>query len=66
MNELLLFHSELAAFNKVRKQLFNPVKVKNIRRDKLFVYIEFELLSPTQAFVLGQMFQSLKDKSCAA
>ena len=66
MNELLLFHSELAAFNKVRKQLLNPVKVKNIRRDKLFVYIEFELISPTQAFILGQLFQTLKDKSCAA
>lgn len=60
MNELLLFHNELGTFNKVRKQLFNPIKVKNIRRDKLFVYIEFELLSPTQAFVLGQMFQSCK------
>jgi hypothetical protein len=65
MNELLLFHNELAAFNKVRKQLFNPIKVKNIRRDKLFVYIEFELLSPTQAFVLGCLFQDLKNKSCA-
>jgi hypothetical protein len=57
MNELLLFHKELSAFNKARKQLFNPLKVKNIRRDKQFVYIEFELISPTQAFVLGQMFQ---------
>jgi hypothetical protein len=66
MNELLLFHSELSAFNKARKQLFNPLKVKNIRRDKQFVYIEFELISPTQAFVLGQMCKTLKEKSCAA
>jgi len=59
MNELLLFHKELSAFNKARKQLFNPLKVKNIRRDKQFVYIEFELISPTQAFVLGQICKSI-------
>jgi hypothetical protein len=58
MNELLLFHKELSTFNKVRKQLFNPLKVKNIRRDKVFIYIEFENLTPTQAFVLGTMFQN--------
>jgi hypothetical protein len=61
MNELLLFHSELAAFNKARKQLFNPLKVKNIRRDKQFVYIEFVLISPTQAFVLGQLCKSIQN-----
>jgi len=66
MNELLLFHKELSAFNKARKQLFNPLKVKNIRRDKQFVYIEFELISPTQAFVLGQICQNLKNELCAA
>jgi hypothetical protein len=61
MNELLLFHSELSAFNKARKQLFNPLKVKNIRRDKQFVYIEFVLISPTQAFVLGQLCKSIQN-----
>ena len=57
MNELMLFHSELSTFNKVRKQFFKFLKVKNIRRNNEFIFVEFELITPTQAFVLGQMFQ---------
>jgi len=57
MNELMLFHSELSTFNKVRKQFFKFLKVKNIRRNNEFIFVEFESITPTQAFVLGQMFQ---------
>ena len=53
----MLFHSELSTFNKVRKQFFKFLKVKNIRRNNEFIFVEFELITPTQAFVLGQMFQ---------
>ena len=53
----MLFHSELSTFNKVRKQFFKFLKVKNIRRSNEFIFVEFESITPTQAFVLGQMFQ---------
>ena len=56
----MLFHSELSTFNKVRKQFFKFLKVKNIRRNNEFIFVEFEFITPTQAFVLGQMFQDYK------